>query len=95
VLVAAVIGLSRLVLGAHSLPEVMLGAMVGLAGVWALQLLAGAPPPDLNIRRVVVIGVAIVLVFHGLHFPAEAHIRATAFRFAHILAVCQSSEVRL
>jgi membrane-associated phospholipid phosphatase len=94
-LVAAVIGLSRLVLGAHSVPEVMLGAMVGLAGTWVLQLLAGAPPPDLNIRRIVVIGMAVVLLFHGLHFPAEAHIRATAFRFAQVLSVCQSSDVRL
>jgi membrane-associated phospholipid phosphatase len=94
-LVAAVIGLSRLVLGAHSVPEVMLGAMVGLVGTGALQWLAGSPPPDLNMRRIVVIAMAVVLLFHGLHFPAEAHIRATAFRFAQVLSVCQSSDVRL
>jgi hypothetical protein len=82
-------------LGAHSLPEVMLGAAVGLAGALALQFLAGRPPPNLDVRRIIVIGVAIVLVFRGLHFPAEAHIRATAFRFAKALAVCQSDDFRL
>jgi membrane-associated phospholipid phosphatase len=94
-LAAIVIGLSRLLLGVHSLPEVALGAVVGLAGAWALLLLAGRPPPDLGVLRIAVVAVAIVLVFHGLHFPAEAHIRATAFRFAQMLAVCQSDDLRL
>ena len=44
-LAAIVIGISRLVLGLHSLPEVALGALVGLMGAWALLLLAGPPPP--------------------------------------------------
>jgi hypothetical protein len=39
--------------------------------------------------------VAVVVIFHGMHLPAEAHIRSTAWRFAHVLAVCQSSDVRL
>jgi membrane-associated phospholipid phosphatase len=95
ILVAVIIGVSRLLLGVHSLPEVMLGALVGLAGAAALLLLAGRPPPDLNIQRIVVIGLAVVMVFHGLHFPAEAHIRATAYRVAKALDVCQSDEFRL
>jgi membrane-associated phospholipid phosphatase len=94
-LAAIVVGISRLALGAHSLPEVVLGAIVGLAGAYALPLLAGPLPSGLDVRRIAIGAAAIVLVFHGLHFPAEAHIRATAFRFAHILAVCQSDDVRL
>ena len=43
-LAAVVIGVSRLVLGMHSLPEVVLGALVGLAGAAALLALAGLPP---------------------------------------------------
>jgi membrane-associated phospholipid phosphatase len=96
VFAAIVVGVSRLVLGAHSLPEVLIGGVVGLAGALALLLLAGRPPPGLDGRRLAVIAVAIVLVFHGLHFPAEAHIRATAWRVAQMFAVChQSDDVRL
>jgi membrane-associated phospholipid phosphatase len=92
---AIVVGVSRLVLGAHSLPEVVLGAIVGLAGALALPRLAGPPPPGLDVRRLAIVVVGIVVVFHGLHFPAEAHIRATAHRVAQMLAVCQSDDVRL
>jgi membrane-associated phospholipid phosphatase len=94
-LAAMVVGVSRLVLGAHSLPEVVLGAVVGLAGASALPLLAGRPPPGFDVRKVALIVVGTVVVFHGLHFPAEAHIRATAHRFAQMLSVCQSDDVRL
>lgn len=94
-LAALVVGVSRLALGAHSLPEVALGAAVGLAGAYALQWVAGPPPASLNVKRIVVIAVATVVVFHGMHFPAEAHIRATAFRFANVFAVCQPDGTRL
>jgi membrane-associated phospholipid phosphatase len=92
---AIVIGASRLALGLHSLPEVVLGAVVGLGGAWALLLLAGRPPPGLNVRRIAAIAAAVAVVFHGLHLPAEVHIRATAWRFAQFLAVCHSDEARL
>ena len=94
-LAAIVIGISRLALGAHSPAEVMIGAGVGLAGALALLLLAGPPPQGLDGRRIAVIAVAVAVMFHGLHLPAEAHIRSTAWRFADVLAVCQSSDVRL
>ncbi len=92
---AGVIGISRLALHMHSPAEVMIGATVGLAGAWTLLLLAGRPPPDLDGRRIVVIGVAVIMLFHGLHLPAEAHIRGTAWRLAHMLSVCQSPGERL
>jgi membrane-associated phospholipid phosphatase len=94
-LAAFVIGASRLSLGAHSPAEVMLGAAVGLAGALALPLLAGPAPKGLDARRVAVIAVAVVVIFHGMHLPAEAHIRSTAWRFANVFAVCQSADVRL
>jgi membrane-associated phospholipid phosphatase len=95
ILVAVIIGVLRLLLGVHSLPEVLVGAVVGLAGAAALLLLAGQLPPTLNVRRIAVIAVAVVVVFHGTHLPAEAHIRAMACRVAKILSVCESAEVRL
>jgi hypothetical protein len=58
-------------------------------------MLAGPPPERLNARRIACIAAVIAVIFHGLHLPAEAHIRSTAWRFAHVLAVCQSDEVRL
>ena len=79
----------------HSPAEVMIGAGVGLAGALALPLLAGPTPRGLDGRRVAVIAVAVVVIFHGMHLPAEAHIRSTAWRFANVFAVCQSSDVRL
>ena len=61
-----------------------------------LPLLAGPPPPSgLDVRRIVIVAAAIAVVFHGLHFPAEAHIRATAFRVVQMLAICQSDDARL
>ena len=94
-LVAIVIGISRLALGLHSPAEVVIGAGVGLAGAAALLVLAGRPPEGLGVRRIAVIAAVVAVLFHGLHLPAEAHIRSTAWRFAHLLAVCQSDEMRL
>ncbi len=94
-LAAVVIGGSRLMLGVHSVPEVMVGALVGLGGATVLLVLAGSAPPGLDTKRIVLIVVAIAVLFHGLHLPAEAHIRSTALRLAKMLSVCQSDELRL
>jgi membrane-associated phospholipid phosphatase len=87
-LAAVVIGVSRLVLGMHSLPEVVVGALVGLAGATALMTLAG-PPPALRPGRLIVVVVIVAALFHGMHLPAEAAIRHTAFRAALMLSVCR------
>jgi membrane-associated phospholipid phosphatase len=92
-LAAIVIGISRLVLGMHSLPEVILGALVGLAGAAALLRLAGAPP-RLDIAPLVAVVVAVAVLFHGLHLPAEAAIRHTAYRAARaaqIIPACRGT----
>lgn len=86
-LAAVVIGISRLVLGMHSLPEVALGALVGLGGAVALIALAGAPP-TLRPARLFAVVVVVAVLFHGMHLPAEAAIRHTAFRAAFLLSVC-------
>jgi len=87
-LAAAVIGVSRLVLGMHSLPEVVLGALVGLAGAAALLTLAAAPSA-LRPGRLLAVVVIVAALFHGTHLPAEAAIRHTAYRAAQMLSVCQ------
>jgi membrane-associated phospholipid phosphatase len=95
VLIAFVIGLSRLALGLHTLPETIVGAFVGLAGVAALLRFVGPPPPSFAPRRIALTALAVVLSLHGLHLPAEARIRATAFRFEQYLSLCQSDAGRL
>jgi membrane-associated phospholipid phosphatase len=95
VLAATVIGISRLALGLHSPAEVAIGAGVGLAGAWVLLMLSGPPPQRLDTRRIAVIAAAVVVIFHGMHLPAEAEIRSTAWRVARVLAVCQQPEARL
>ena len=92
---AALIGTTRLVLGEHTGLEVAVGAIVGLAGVAALIRLAGPRPATVDVRRVVLIAVLVAVVFHGLHMPAEAHIRGAAWRLAHFLRVCPTDQVRL
>jgi membrane-associated phospholipid phosphatase len=88
VLAALVIGVSRLVLGVHSLPEVVLGAVIGLAGAGALLRFAGTPP-RLQAAPLVAVIVVVALLFHGLHLPAEAAIRHTAFRAAQYIPACR------
>jgi membrane-associated phospholipid phosphatase len=90
VLAAVVIGISRLVLGMHSLPEVVVGAMIGLAGALALLRFAG-PPPRLRIAPLALVIVVVATVFHGLHLPAEAAIRHTAFRAAQYIPACRDT----
>ncbi len=92
---AALIGTTRLVLGEHTGLEVVVGAIVGLAGVAALIRVAGVRPATVNVHRVVLIAVLVAVVFHGLHMPAEAHIRGAAWRLAQFLRVCPSDQVRL
>ena len=86
---AFVIAVTRLALGLHSPAEVVIGALVGLTGAAALIKLAGPTPPALEAPRIGLMALAVVAVFHGLHLPAEAHIRATALRAAFVLGVCQ------
>lgn len=87
---AIVIGVSRLILGAHSLPEVILGAMIGLAGAAALLRFAGVPP-RLKLMPLVAVIVVVAAIFHGLHLPAEAAIRHTAMRAAQFIPVCRET----
>jgi membrane-associated phospholipid phosphatase len=89
------ISASRLVLGEHTAVEVAVGAIVGLAGVGTMAWLAGARPAALNVPRVVLVAVLVAVVFHGLHMPAEAHIRGVAWRLAQFLNVCRVDQARL
>jgi membrane-associated phospholipid phosphatase len=76
-IVAVFIGWTRLLLHAHSVPEVLIGGAIGLTGATLLLRCTGAPPP---IRPIPLLGVItlVVVLFHGLHLGAEAAIRRNA-----------------
>lgn len=84
VLAAVIVGYSRIVLGAHSVSEVLLGAMIGLMGSWALLWFAG-PTVRLKAHPLGYVVVLVVSLFHGLHIRAEAHIHNTALRIAQMV----------
>lgn len=89
-LAAIVIGVSRVVLGMHSLPEVVVGALLGLAGAAALMRFAGQPP-RLKTAPLLAVVVIVAMLFHGLHLPAEAAIRHTAFKAAQYIPACRGT----
>jgi membrane-associated phospholipid phosphatase len=70
VLAAAMFGFSRVELGDHSLPEVLIGAAIGIAGAVVLSRLAGRPPAMRPLRLIGVV-VVVALLLHGGHLQAE------------------------
>lgn len=91
-LAAIVIGVSRLVLGTHTLPEVLFGALIGMAGAAALLRFA-SPPPRLRLTPLILVIMVVGTVFHGLHLPAEAAIRHTALRVTDFIPACRGTPV--
>jgi membrane-associated phospholipid phosphatase len=72
-LAAVVIGSSRLELGFHSAPEVVIGALTGVAGAALLSYLAG-PPPSRRPVPLLVVAFVVAMLLHGMRLPAEAAI---------------------
>ncbi len=68
-------GYTRVELQAHDPAEVLVGGIVGCIGVAVLAIAAGPRP---RLVRWPVLGAAActMLVFHGMHLPAEAAIRS-------------------
>lgn len=77
--VILVIAASRLVLGAHSPPEVLLGGAVALCGAIAVDHFAGPPPERLGSRPLLVLAILVMLGLHGIRMPAEAAIADMAY----------------
>ncbi len=62
--------------GGHTLPEVVIGAAVGLAGVLGVLVLAGPPPRRVWPSRLLGSALSTVMLLHGDHLRAEEQIRA-------------------
>ena len=76
VALVAIIGISRIRLGAHTPLEVVLGAVVGLASVAMLARLAGARP-NRSVWPLLAALSCTMFALHGVHMPAEQVIRHT------------------
>jgi hypothetical protein len=90
---AMIVGVSRLVLGAHSVPEVLIGSVLGVAGTAAVSHFAGPP----QVRRPVIllaVTVLVALLLHGVHLPAEAAIRHGAHHMLDFVPACRADPDR-
>lgn len=86
------IGISRLVLGVHTAPEVLLGGAVGIGGAFALGRLAGPAPRGLRLRWLAGVAIVVIVLFRGFHLDAEPRIHRVALRAARELQVCRGAD---
>jgi membrane-associated phospholipid phosphatase len=77
-LAALLIGVTRVVLGYHTPPEVLLGGATGIAGALGFAALAGLAP-SLRLRWLFAAVVVVAVLLHGQHLDAEPRIRTMAF----------------
>ena len=68
-----VIGISRIALGQHTIPEVMAGGVVGFFGAVGLLWAAWPVPGSVQAKWLAVIVCVVVIATHGAHSTAEAH----------------------
>ena len=88
-LASAAIGMSRVALGFHSVPEVAIGGGLGFLGVMGLARFAGSSP----VRRPVPLLVAAALVavlLHGMRLPAEAAIWRASSGLLDFVPACRA-----
>lgn len=71
---AIVFGTSRLMLGVHTVPDVLAGGAVGVIGAIVMVKLAGPPPHRLHFGWLAIVAAGVAAATHGLHMPAEAAI---------------------
>ena len=85
--VAALVGLSRVAVHAHSVGEAVLGGAVGVAALALFARWAGPAPLGLRPARLFLAGLPLMLLLHGTRLNAEPHLRGAAYWFAR--AVCR------
>ena len=73
-LVIAVVGYTRIALGAHTLPEVAAGALIGAVALSAMVAMAGERPRTAAWPIMITAG-GLAFALHGFHLPAEAAIQ--------------------
>jgi membrane-associated phospholipid phosphatase len=72
---ALLVGMTRLALHVHTVPDVLVGAMVGVSGAVLLRHAAGERPLRLSSPRLVLAVCVAIGLFHGHRLAAETRIR--------------------
>lgn len=90
---AGVIGVSRYMLGSHTIFEVLAGAIVGISGAIAFAYTAG-PAPCMQLRPVALSAALMVAIFHGHRVNVEPDIWRASYWFSRRLRVCRADEPR-
>jgi membrane-associated phospholipid phosphatase len=86
---ALVFGLTRLALQVHTVPDVVVGAAIGVTGAVLLRHAAGDRPARLSSPRLAIAAFFVMAVFHGHRLEAETHIRSLALDIWP-LSLCQA-----
>lgn len=74
--VVVAIATSLIMVGVHSISEVMVGTLVGmLTLVWFFRTYRRLEHPRLNVLLLSVAAITILVVLHGAHLPAEKMLR--------------------
>ena len=89
VTLAAIIGFSRVEVGAHVPVESVAGGAVGLVGAALVVVLAG-PRPAVRAWPIAMAALTTVVLFHGIRFNAESIVHHfTLFTWLPLPAVCR------
>lgn len=87
-LIVTAVAATRVALGVHTLPEVLIGTLVGaLAYAWFAVSYARMPPVALDYRIFGVALAASVLLAYGVRLPAESLLRHLARRLGENCAL--------
>ena len=78
---AALVGQSRLTLDKHSVAEVVVGGVIGIASAAGFMGFAGTPFAGIRIARIVAMSLVVVLLLHGVRLSAEETIKSMAPHF--------------
>jgi membrane-associated phospholipid phosphatase len=76
--VAVVFGVSRVMVHAHSVPDVIVGGAVGVTALLLFVRAVGDLPPVLKPARLLLACLPIILLLHGARLTLEPHLRGAA-----------------
>ncbi len=85
---AILVGASRLALGVHTIPEVVLGAVVGCIGAALMVRFVGPRSPRMRNAALLATVLVTLVLFHGAHLHAETAIGRLG---RLLLSVCRPS----
>lgn len=81
VLLALLFGFSRVDLGLHTVPDVLVGGVVGIIGAILFVLLAGQPPEGFRRWTLGAVALTVAVLCHGRELQAEETIQRLAISY--------------